>query len=107
MREKIEAAFDDRTLLEDEEYSAAVFDAIAALDQGELRVAQREGGEWRSNAWVMKAISLYFVVARMETITAGPFEYHDKIPTKKNLAEAGVRVVPPAQSATERSSSRA
>jgi 2,3,4,5-tetrahydropyridine-2,6-dicarboxylate N-succinyltransferase len=95
MREKIEAAFDDRTLLEDEEYSAAVFDAIAALDQGELRVAQEEDGEWRSNAWVMKAISLYFVVARMETITAGPFEYHDKIPTKKNLAEAGVRVVPP------------
>jgi 2,3,4,5-tetrahydropyridine-2-carboxylate N-succinyltransferase len=95
MREKIEAAFDDRTLLEDEEHSAAVFDAVAALDRGELRVAQREGGEWRSNAWVMKAISLYFVVARMETIKAGPFEYHDKIPTKKNLAEAGVRVVPP------------
>ncbi len=47
MREKIEAAFDDRTLLEDEEYSAAVFDAIAALDRGELRVAQREGGEWQ------------------------------------------------------------
>jgi 2,3,4,5-tetrahydropyridine-2-carboxylate N-succinyltransferase len=26
---------------------------------------------------------------------AGPFEYFDKIPTKRNLAEAGVRVVPP------------
>src|SRR5918999_1586420 len=43
----------------------------------------------------MKAINLYFAVAGMETITAGPFEYHDKIPTKKNLAVAGVRVVPP------------
>src|SRR5215211_2847327 len=95
VKEKIEAAFEDRALLEDEEYSAAVFDTIAALDRGEIRVAQKDGGEWRSNAWVMKAISLYFVVAEMETIEAGPFEYHDKIPTKKNLAEAGIRVVPP------------
>src|ERR671917_1134557 len=95
MRERIEAAFEDRGLLEDEEHSRAVFDTIAALDRGELRVAQKKSGEWRSNAWVMKAISLYFVVAAMETIEVGPFEYHDKIPTKKNLREAGVRVVPP------------
>ena len=95
MRERVEAAFDDWTLLKDEEYSAAVFDAIAALDRGEIRVAQKEAGEWRSNAWVMKAINLYFAVAEMETIEVGPFEYHDKIPTKKNLAEAGIRVVPP------------
>src|SRR4028119_332298 len=43
----------------------------------------------------MKAISLYFTVAEMNTIYAGPFEYYDKIPTKKNLSAAGVRVVPP------------
>jgi 2,3,4,5-tetrahydropyridine-2,6-dicarboxylate N-succinyltransferase len=95
MRERVEEAFDDRTLLKDQGYRAAVFDTIAALDRGEIRVAQKVGGEWRSNAWVMKAISLYFVVAEMETIEVGPFEYHDKIPTKKNLAEAGIRVVPP------------
>jgi 2,3,4,5-tetrahydropyridine-2-carboxylate N-succinyltransferase len=95
IRERVEAAFEDRELLQEEEHRKVVFDAIAALDRGELRVAQKEGGEWRSNAWVMKAISLYFVIAEMETIEAGPFEYHDKIPTKKNLAAAGVRVVPP------------
>src|SRR5215211_5546246 len=95
VKEKIEAAFEDRALLEDEKYSAAVFDTIAALDRGEIRVAQKDGGEWHSNAWVMKAISLYFVVAEMETIEAGPFDYHDKTPTKKNLAEAGKRTVPP------------
>ncbi len=95
MREQIEAAFEDRDLLKEEEYRQAVFDAIAALDSGELRVAERENDEWRSNAWVMKAINLYFGVAEMQTIYAGPFEYHDKIPTKKNLAQAGVRVVPP------------
>jgi 2,3,4,5-tetrahydropyridine-2-carboxylate N-succinyltransferase len=95
MRERIEAAFEDRGLLADEAHRKAVFETVAALDRGEVRVAQRVDGEWRSNAWVMKAISLYFVVAEMETIEVGPFEYHDKIPTKKNLAAAGVRVVPP------------
>jgi 2,3,4,5-tetrahydropyridine-2-carboxylate N-succinyltransferase len=95
MREKIEAAFDDRGLLEDEDYRQAVFETVAALDAGELRVAEQRDGEWESNAWVMKAINLYFSLAEMETIESGPFEYHDKIPTKRNLSEAGVRVVPP------------
>ncbi len=95
MRERIEAAFDDRGLLEEGEYRRAVLETIVALDRGEIRVAEKAKGEWNSNAWVMKAINLYFTVAGMETIEAGPFEYHDKIPTKKNLKEAGIRVVPP------------
>ena len=95
MRDRVEAAFEDRGLLEDEAYREAVLDTIAALDAGEVRVAEKEDGDWRSNAWVMKAINLYFGIARMRTIEAGPFEYHDKITTKKNLAAAGVRVVPP------------
>ncbi len=95
MRENIEAAFEDRDLLKDDGHRQAVFDTIAALDRGELRVAEKQDDGWISNAWVMKAISLYFTVAEMETIEVGPFEYHDKIPTKKGLAEAGVRVVPP------------
>ncbi|MBV9452711.1 MAG: 2,3,4,5-tetrahydropyridine-2,6-dicarboxylate N-succinyltransferase [Rubrobacter sp.] len=95
MREQIEAAFEDRVLLEMQEYRRPVHDAIAALDSGKLRVAEKVDGEWRSNAWVMKAISLYFTIAEMRIIQTGPFEYHDKIPTKKNLAAAGVRVAPP------------
>jgi 2,3,4,5-tetrahydropyridine-2,6-dicarboxylate N-succinyltransferase len=95
VKEKIEAAFENRGLIGDDEHREAVFETVAALDRGELRVAQRVNGEWRSNAWVMKAINLYFAVAEMETIEVGPFEYHDKIPTKKDLAKAGVRVVPP------------
>lgn len=95
IEDRIEAAFEDRGLLEAEEYRAAVFDTVAALDSGELRVAQKREGEWHSSAWVMKAINLYFAIAEMRTTEAGPFEYYDKIPTKKNLAAAGVRVVPP------------
>ena len=95
MREQIEAAFEDRKKLDDDDHRQAVFDTVAALDRGGLRVAEKRGDAWESNAWVMKAINLYFTIAEMETIEVGPFEYHDKIPTKKNLAEAGVRVVPP------------
>jgi 2,3,4,5-tetrahydropyridine-2,6-dicarboxylate N-succinyltransferase len=46
-----EERIEDRGLLEDEEHREAVFDTVAALDRGELRVAQKEDGEWRSNAW--------------------------------------------------------
>ncbi|MDQ4128555.1 MAG: 2,3,4,5-tetrahydropyridine-2,6-dicarboxylate N-succinyltransferase [Actinomycetota bacterium] len=95
MKATIEAAFEDRGLLQEEEYRAAVFETIASLDRGALRVAEKRDGGWESNAWVMKAINLYFGLAEMRTMEVGPFEYHDKIPTKKNLAEAGVRVVPP------------
>jgi 2,3,4,5-tetrahydropyridine-2,6-dicarboxylate N-succinyltransferase len=71
IEDRIEAAFEDRGLLETEEYRSAVFDTISALDRGELRVAQKSGGEWHSNAWVMKAINLYFAVAEMQTTEPG------------------------------------
>jgi 2,3,4,5-tetrahydropyridine-2,6-dicarboxylate N-succinyltransferase len=73
----------------------AIHEAIALLDRGELRVAEKIDGEWRVNAWVKEAILGLFRIARMETMEVGPFEFHDKIPLKRNLAAAGVRVVPP------------
>lgn len=97
-RRRVEAAFRDRTLLLQPEYEQAVRDTIAALDAGRLRVASRrgdEGGEWVTHAWLKEAILLYFALQKMSTIEVGPFEYHDKIPTKRGLEAAGVRVVPP------------
>jgi 2,3,4,5-tetrahydropyridine-2-carboxylate N-succinyltransferase len=69
--------------------------AIAGLDRGEIRVAEKSGGEWIVNEWAKQAILLYFRLREMETVEIGPYEYHDKIPLKKGLAEQGVRVVPP------------
>ncbi len=92
-RSLIEAAYADLGLLD--QARPAVERTIAALDAGELRVAEKVDGEWVVNAWVKEAILLYFRVAPLATVAAGPFEYHDRIPTKKNLAAAGVRVVPP------------
>ncbi len=95
LRAKIEEAFADRGKLEAADYAKAVEETIAKLDRGELRVAEKVGEEWVTHAWVKQAILLYFGLRKMETIEVGPFEFHDKIPLKKDLASAGVRVVPP------------
>ena len=73
----------------------AVFETISLLDAGEVRVAEKVGGEWVVHGWVKEAILLYFRLTGLEEMDAGPVVWHDKIPTKRNLAEAGVRVVPP------------
>ncbi len=92
-RELIEAAYADLSLLSDA--AEAVHRTIAALDAGEIRVAEKVEGEWTVNAWVKEAIMLYFRITEVRTMGAGPFEYHDKIPTKTGLHDAGIRVVPP------------
>jgi 2,3,4,5-tetrahydropyridine-2-carboxylate N-succinyltransferase len=71
-------------------------ETIAALDRGEVRVAEPDGEGWRVNADVQAAILDYFRERQMEPREVGPFEYHDKIPLKSGYAELGVRVVPPA-----------
>jgi len=91
----IDAAFEDRSLLQDDPHRAAVSAVIDLLDRGELRVATPTGDDWVVNVWVKRAVLLYFGVREMESIEVGPFEFHDKIPLKKNLPAAGVRVVPP------------
>jgi 2,3,4,5-tetrahydropyridine-2-carboxylate N-succinyltransferase len=91
----VEAAFADRTKLGDDEHARAIEDTVARLDSGELRVAEPRGDEWVTHAWIKQAILLYFALRKMETLSVGPFEFHDKIPLKKGLAAAGVRVVPP------------
>lgn len=101
LRPLIEAAFEDRKRLEDKETVQAVLDAVAALDRGEVRVASPPAGDgtgdvaWVTHAWLKKAILLYFAVRKMEKSEVGPFEFYDKIPLKKDLEAAKVRVVPP------------
>jgi 2,3,4,5-tetrahydropyridine-2,6-dicarboxylate N-succinyltransferase len=69
---------------------------VAALDRGELRVAEPGADGWQVNAEVQEAILDYFRLREMEPTEVGPFEYHDKIPLKHDYARLGVRVVPPA-----------
>jgi 2,3,4,5-tetrahydropyridine-2,6-dicarboxylate N-succinyltransferase len=71
-------------------------ETIAALDRGEVRVAEPDGDGWRVNIEVQSAILDYFRTRQMEPSEVGPFEYHDKIPLKSGYEALGVRVVPPA-----------
>lgn len=69
---------------------------IAALDRGEVRVAEKVDGRWLVNEKAKAAILEYFRVRKVEPCEVGPFAYLDKIPLKRDHAERGVRVVPPA-----------
>lgn len=90
----IESAWDNRDLLKEEKTLDCIRETIDLLDKGKLRVAEPVDGKWQVNEWVKKAVILYFPICKMETIEVGPFEFHDKIPLKKNFADQGVRVVP-------------
>jgi 2,3,4,5-tetrahydropyridine-2-carboxylate N-succinyltransferase len=95
MKGIIEAAWDNRSLLENQETRTAIEHVIELIDNGELRVAEpMMDGSWQVNEWVKKAVVMYFPIRKMETIEVGPFEFHDKMALKKNYAELGVRVVP-------------
>ena len=94
MKSIIEAAWEDRSLLEKEETQNAIRGVIQQLDLGQLRVAEPTDNGWQVNEWVKKAVVLFFPIQKMETIEAGPLEFHDKMPLKKGYAEKGIRVVP-------------
>ena len=89
-----ENAWENRELLKDPETTAAIAEIIAMLDNGRLRVAEPAGGGWVVNEWVKKVVILYFPISGMKVTEAGPLEFHDKIPLKRNFREQEVRVVP-------------
>ena len=94
LQQTIEQIWDNRELLQNQESQDAIREVIKQLDLGQLRVAEPTENGWQVNEWVKKAVVMYFPIQKMETIEVGPFEFHDKMPLKKNYAEKGVRVVP-------------
>ncbi|HSG79188.1 MAG TPA: 2,3,4,5-tetrahydropyridine-2,6-dicarboxylate N-succinyltransferase, partial [Acidimicrobiia bacterium] len=71
---------DDRVLIEEayrdldrlDVAAEAVERTIARLDAGEVRVAEKLDGEWVVNEWVKEAILLYFRLATLQVMDAGP-----------------------------------
>ncbi|MFN8210675.1 MAG: 2,3,4,5-tetrahydropyridine-2,6-dicarboxylate N-succinyltransferase [Bacteroidales bacterium] len=90
----IEEAWENRSKLSDPVVQTEIIQTIELLDKGYLRVAEPGEEGWIVNQWVKKAVILYFPIMKMETIEAGPLEFHDKIPLKRNFKSLGVRVVP-------------
>ena len=64
IREKIEAAWEDRSLLEKKSYKKAVRKLIDFLDKGEIRVATPSDAGWVVNDWVKKGVILYFPIQK-------------------------------------------
>jgi 2,3,4,5-tetrahydropyridine-2-carboxylate N-succinyltransferase len=93
-KNKIEAAWADRNLLKDENFSNAVRAVIEEVDKGRLRVAEPKDNQWVVNEWVKQAILMYFAIQPMQTWELAPFEFHDKMLLKSNYASIGVRAVP-------------
>ncbi|QLG46330.1 2,3,4,5-tetrahydropyridine-2,6-dicarboxylate N-succinyltransferase [Costertonia aggregata] len=94
IRQTIESAWDNRELLKDTKTQDTIRKVIDLIDNGELRCAEPVENGWQINEWVKKAVVLYFPIQKMETLEAGIFEYHDKMPLKKGYKEKGIRIVP-------------
>ena len=95
LKQRVQAAFADREKVKEPFYAMAVRETMTLVDRGVLRAAQKGAEGWEVNSWVKEAILLFFAISEMKTLEVPPFEFHDKVPLKKGLAEAGVRVVPP------------
>ena len=94
LRQIIEQAWEDRNQLQNKDVQSAIRSVVDSLDKGTLRVAEPVAGGWQVNEWIKKAVILYFPIQQMETQEVGIFEFHDKIPLKRNYKSLGVRVVP-------------
>jgi 2,3,4,5-tetrahydropyridine-2-carboxylate N-succinyltransferase len=94
LQNTIEQAWENRALLQETTTQNAIRKVIELLDSGKLRVAEPIQDGWQVNEWVKKAVVMYFPIQKMETLEAGIFEYHDKMPLKRGYAEKGIRVVP-------------
>ncbi|MES2662527.1 MAG: 2,3,4,5-tetrahydropyridine-2,6-dicarboxylate N-succinyltransferase [Pseudomonadota bacterium] len=93
----IELAWENRSLLNEQNTKDAVSEIVELVNNGVLRVAEpTPAGDWKVNDWVKKAIILYFPLQKMKISEIGIFEYHDKMKLKSGYDKLGVRVVPPA-----------
>ncbi len=96
LKTAIENAWENRELLQEKATQEIIFGIIEQLDKGVLRVAEPQNDAWVIHEWIKKAIIMYFPIRQMHTHEVGIFEYHDKMPLKRDYASLGVRVVPPA-----------
>ena len=94
LQKTIESAWNNRSLLSEQQTIDTIRNVIDLIDEGKLRVAEPIEGGWQVNEWIKKAVVLYFPIQKMESFEVGIFEYHDKIPLKRNYKEKGIRVVP-------------
>jgi 2,3,4,5-tetrahydropyridine-2,6-dicarboxylate N-succinyltransferase len=105
LKATIDAAFEARDTIHAwtrGEVRDAVNEALALLDDGKVRVAEKQDGAWVVNQWLKKAVLLSFRLNDMAEISGGPngAGWWDKVPSKfegwgeNRWREAGFRAVP-------------
>ncbi len=105
LEQAIESAWDDRaqlTVTTMGEVRDAVDEALAGLDAGTLRVAEKDSGGWKVNEWLKKAVLLSFRLNdnRLSDGTTAGGNGFDKVPSKfagwdeNRFRKAGFRAVP-------------
>jgi 2,3,4,5-tetrahydropyridine-2,6-dicarboxylate N-succinyltransferase len=105
-RKTIEEAWENRSALgpasAPKDVRAAVEEALAGLDAGRLRVAEKIDGAWVTHQWLKKAVLLSFRLEDNRVMPGGSTNYYDKVPSKfaafgaEDFRQGGYRVVPPA-----------
>ena len=83
MKDIIEKAWENRTLLNDNNTKQSIKKVIDLLDKGEVRIAEKIKSKWVVNQWIKKAVILYFPIQKMKTIQSGDIEFFDKIDQKE------------------------
>lgn len=94
LKNLIEEAWNDRSLIERKDVAVAIKTIVEELDNGKRRIAEPKDGEWIVNDWLKKAVIMYFPLMKMQLIEVGPFQFHDKIKLKSGYDKLGIRVVP-------------
>lgn len=105
LQQTIEKAWDERDGIGFDTRGAvreAVDSALAQIDAGALRVAEKVGGDWIVHQWLKKAVLLSFRLNDNGLISHGPGAGHwwDKVPSKfsgwteAEFRAAGFRAVP-------------
>ncbi|RUO55847.1 2,3,4,5-tetrahydropyridine-2,6-dicarboxylate N-succinyltransferase [Pseudidiomarina homiensis] len=106
LKGRIESAFDNRNELSPKQVPAQLRkdleQVIEAIDQGELRVAEPQDGQWVVNEWLKKAVLLSFRINDNHLMNGGETRFFDKVDSKfigyddARFRAEGMRVVPPA-----------
>jgi 2,3,4,5-tetrahydropyridine-2-carboxylate N-succinyltransferase len=104
LQTRVESAYARRQELSsgkvDADTRAAIVEAVAGLDRGEFRVAQKIDGRWQLHTWLKQAVLLYFRTHDNQVVEGGFTRFFDKVPLKYAHYDAarfnaeGVRVVP-------------
>src|SRR5689334_1773667 len=97
LAERIQQLFDSPPAEFTDEHFALFDEFKQRLNNGEVRAAEKQGGQWRVNFWVKQGILLGFRMGRIENFSVNNlFRFYDKhtYPLKRLTVESGVRVVP-------------